>query len=77
MLYYKVKPEYDNKIRLIRIGHYTEFAKYDGILIGNELYTPRERERLLNHDRCFEKVEIPKNKIYFFFGARFEEVTQK
>lgn len=72
MIYYRVKPEYYNKIRLTRIGHYTQIAKYDGVLIANELYTPRERERLLNHDKCFEKVEIKKSKIYFFFGARFE-----
>lgn len=31
MIYYRVKPEYDNKIRLTRIGHYTEFARYDSI----------------------------------------------
>lgn len=73
MIYYRVKPEYDNKYRLTLIGHHTDVAKYDGVLIGGELYTPRERAKLLNHEYCFDKIEMPKSKIYWFFGARFEK----
>lgn len=50
MTYYKVKPEFDQKKR--RDG---------SILIANELYTPREKERFNISDKA----------VYFFFGARF------
>ena len=69
MIYYRVKPEYDNKTR------YTWNNKHqgvsNGILIANELYTPGEYKKIANHHGCFEQVQIPKSKIYFFFGARF------
>lgn len=51
MLYYKVKPDFDQKKR--RDG---------SILVANELYTPREKERFNILDKA----------VYFFFGARFE-----
>ena len=70
MTYYRVKPQYDN-FRLIR-DH-----KYHGLLIANELYTGKElvKNKILlcygvQHD-FFEKVEISRKKIYWFFGARF------
>ena len=69
MLYYKVKPQYDNKTRYIRNNKRQIIP--NGILIGGELYTPKEYEKLMNCSEWFDKVEIPKNKIYFFFGARF------
>lgn len=60
MKYYKIKKEYDNKKR------------NDGnILIGNELYTKKEKEKYNIPDLCCDIVEISKNKIYWFFGARF------
>lgn len=69
MLYYRVKPEFDNVRR----------DKDFNIFIGNELYTPKELEKVratynnrrFNFDSIFEKVEISRKKIYFFFGARF------
>ena len=70
MTYYRVKPEYDN-FRLIK-NH-----KYCGILVGNELYTQKElvKSGILYCYRVqpdfFEKVEISRKKIYWFFGARF------
>lgn len=70
MTYYRVKPQYDN-FRLIR-DH-----EYHGILIANELYTGKElvKNKILFCHRVepdfFEKVEISKKKIYWFFGARF------
>lgn len=45
-------------------GQYNSFEE-------NELYTPKEFERLANCSSWFEVVEIPKSKIYFCFGARF------
>lgn len=71
MTYYRVKPQYDN----FRLYHN---RKYKGILIANELYTEKE---LVKHNillsrgvksEFFDMVEIPKTKIYWFFGARFE-----
>lgn len=75
MTYYRVRQKYDNK------QLYTENSphRYVGLLIGNELYTRKEFDKLLN--KCgivilpmFVPVEVPKSKVYFFFGARFEEV---
>ena len=73
MLYYRVKPEYDQRSRWRFIGHSNLKGKPDGILIANELYTPTERSRLMNHDKMFEIVRIQKNKIYWCFGARFRD----
>lgn len=70
MTYYKVKPKYDN-FRLIK-NH-----KHCGFLIVNELYTGKELEKSgilfcygVKPD-FFEKVEISRKKVYWFFGARF------
>lgn len=75
MNYYRVKPEYDQKQR-IKNHKYTIKRKPDGIYVANELYTPCELEKfyLTNEEecRCFDRVEIPKNKVYWFFGCRFE-----
>lgn len=65
MMYYKVKPEYDNVYKNPKIHN-------GDILIGNELYTKKEFNKLpFKYAGAFERVEIPKNKTYFFFGARF------
>ena len=71
MTYYKVKPEFDNCNKYVFVGHSNLIIKNDGILISNELYTPREREKIANNSKYFDVVEIPKSKVYFFFGARF------
>lgn len=72
MLYYRVKPEGDQ---------FVINQKFD-ILVANELYTEKEYHKInynfLKMGRGnailkskFEKVEIPKTKTCFFFGARF------
>lgn len=75
MIYYRVRKKYDNE------QLYTEKSphRHIGFLIGDELYTRKEFDKLLN--RCgidilpmFVPVEVPKSKVYFFFGARFAEV---
>ena len=69
MKYYRVKPEYDNKTR------YKWNNKRQGvphsILIANELYTPKEFEKLANCPAWFDTVEISRKRTYFSFGARF------
>ena len=60
MLYYQIKPEFDQKKR--RDG---------SILIANELYTPREKERFAISDEAVDPVQVSKRSVYFFFGARF------
>ena len=70
MKYYRVKKEYDNKTRYI--WKYNQ-GRPDGIIISGELYTPAEFARLAMCPAWFEVVEIPKNKIYWFLGARFAE----
>jgi len=72
MLYYRVKPEYDN----VRLLNRTTRA-FDWVLAGNELYTEKEWKRLVLRYRVSgvvcEPVQISKRKIHFFFGARFED----
>ena len=65
MRYYKVKPEYDQTYKNPRI--------HDGnILIGGELYTESERIKMrFVPDKCFDVVDIPRNKTGFMFGTRF------
>ena len=67
MIYYQVRKEYDNVPKNPKV--------HDGnILIGGELYTEKEFNRLpYQYDGAFDKVEVPKNKTYMFFGARFKE----
>ena len=69
MKYYRVKPENDNnsRFRIKRGGG----LYIDGCYIKNELYTSKEIARYLGGIKECEVVEIPKSKIYFFFGARF------
>lgn len=75
MKYYRVKPEYDQKQR-IKDHRYTRKMKPDGIFVANELYTARELHQYYMTEeeaqQMFEAVIIPKNKIYWFFGCRFE-----
>lgn len=72
MLYYRVKPEYDNARLLNRTT-----CAFDLALVGNELYTEKEWERLVLRYRVSaivcELVQISKRNTYFFFGARFAD----
>ena len=77
MLYYRVRPEYDQKSRF-------KFGKnncliYDGIYIGNELFTENEMVKEykthlvgIASNKMFDKIEISKSKVVWIFGARFE-----
>lgn len=72
MTYYRVKPEFDQTPKMMWKRHKHAWYK-DGILIENELYTQRELKPYRNlTEQMFDIVRIPKNKIYWFFGARFE-----
>ena len=73
MMYYKVLSWCD--------GHqfYRWSKRYPGMVVGagkymieNELLTERERNKYCNHDKHFIVVEVPKNRVYWSFGARFE-----
>lgn len=76
MLYYRVKPECDQTPR-IKFHRYAHKRVQDGVFTANELYTSRELDAFyIPFDKVldiFEPVRIPKNKIYWFFGCRFEE----
>ena len=72
MLYYKVKPSADQFV----------IDKNFNILIANELYTVKEFGKIrynfmkmgrgtIELKNKFDLIDIPKNKTYFFFGARF------
>lgn len=65
MIYYKVKPEYDQTYKNPRIHN-------ADILVKNALYTEAERRKMpLVPEKCFDIVEIPRKKIGFFFGVRY------
>ena len=69
MLYYRVKPENDQKT--LYKFHRGGGLEIVGHLIANELYTVKETQKYFDIIRYCEPVNIPKSKIYFFFGARF------
>ena len=74
MYYYRVKPEYDQKQR-IKKHKIAVKRKPDGIFVANELYTAGELDKFFLTEKqynWFEEVVIPKNKVYWFFGCRFE-----
>ena len=64
MLYYKVKPEYDQCYKNPRVHN-------DDIYIANELLMPAEMEREhLRYDFC-DPVVISPEDTYWCFGALF------
>lgn len=66
MLYYKVKPQFDQKRRI------------DGsILIANELYTISELFKYKIPEECVEPTNISQRDTHFFFGARFKKAQVK
>ena len=71
MIYYRVRKEYDNFPQNPRI--------YDGnILIAEELFTEKEFNKLpYIYAGAFERIDIPRNSTYWFFGARFQKEELK
>ena len=79
MVYYKVKPDYDNKV-LSRIKNSSGRRFYYGILVGNELFTRKEMNEMYKkgvelQDNYFEKIEVNKTDTYIMFGARFQKTS--
>ena len=79
MVYYRVKPQYDNITKYKRMNNSKYLVNDGSILIGGELYTEKEYNRMIENyvfripvDKLFERVEISKRRVYWFFGARFE-----
>ena len=64
MIYFKVPKAHDNK----RLNNISDFC-----FIKDELFTLKECEKLKINISILEKIEIPKNEIYFSFGVRFEK----
>lgn len=78
MKYYRVKTQYDNKTLCLIKNH--KYVHNGYFLIGGELYTEKEYKKLIEHHvfgfspwDAVEEIEIPKSKIYWFFGARFAD----
>ena len=78
MVYYRVRPECDQKprIKLKKSGRYAYKRVRDGIFVANELYTCGEIEKFdIPWDKLYdivERVVIKKTEVYWFFGSRFE-----
>lgn len=75
MIYYRVKPEYDQRPRLKK-SKFIRKCQPDGFYVANELYTAGEltNKYYVTEEqvkKMFERVQIPKNKIYWVFGCRF------
>ena len=65
MIYYRVREQYDNFPKNPKV-------KDGNILVGGELYTEKEFEKLpFVYAGAFERVKIDKKNTYMFFGARF------
>lgn len=74
MKYYRVLNWCDGKQFFRWSGRYPGMVVGTGLyMISNELLTERERNKYCNHDKHFEVVEIPKSRVYWSFGARFEK----
>lgn len=74
MKYYRVKKEYDQHPKdKTKNGCY---IKNGNFYIGGELYTEKEVEKKKLNKNFMEIVEAPKNKTYWFFGARFNTETK-
>jgi hypothetical protein len=72
MVYFRVKPKFDNTPRMVWKRHKRAWFQ-DGCFVKNELYTQRElKPYTVILEDVFEVVRIPKNRVYWFFGARFE-----
>lgn len=71
MIYYRVRKEFDNFPQNPRI--------HDGnILVGGELFTEKEFNKLpYVYAGAFERIDIPRNQTYWFFGARFQKEELK
>lgn len=71
MIYYRVRKEYDQFPQNPRI--------HDGnILIAEELFTEKEFNKLpYVYAGAFERIDIPRNSTYWFFGARFQKEELK
>lgn len=67
MTYYRVREQYDNFPKNPKV-------KDGNILVGGELYTEKEFNKLpFVYAGAFERVEIDKKDTYFLFGARFAQ----
>ena len=75
MTYYRVRPECDQMPR-IRVSPRGYKRVRDGVFVANELYTCGELNKYdIPWDKVYdivERVSIPKNKVYWSFGCRFE-----
>lgn len=76
MVYYRVKPEADQKVRIK--NHRLKIKRVpDGVYIANELYTAGELDKfyLTLEEECqwFERVIIPKNRVYWVFGQDLQK----
>ena len=71
MTYYRVKKGYGGSRRWCFTPK--GGTSINGEYIEDELYTATEvkKMRLLGYAEILEKVETPKSKTYFCFGARF------
>lgn len=71
MIYYRVKPEYSDKPiyeKSKRGNYHIPSGRY---FIGNELFTPKEREKIAATNVVFDRVEISRKRTGWLFGARF------
>ena len=72
MLYFKVKPEYDNKY--YTESHITPKGRTkvrSRFLVGDELYTETEVVKKKVPQKCVDMVNVKKTDTYWCFGCRF------
>lgn len=69
MKYYKVPKNLDGRA-VLKKGLYC--GKIQFFLVENELFTGKELEKYGMTPTGFIEIDIPKNRIFHMFGARFE-----
>ena len=50
-------------------GHY----RVAHFIVKGELFTEKEAIRMKLPMKCLEKVELPRSRVYRFFGCRFDD----
>lgn len=70
MKYYKVKSEFDGDMRTKKGNSKYRQIVGDGFFVGGQLFTPKERAKLLNNSSMFDVIDLPRSRVNKNYGLR-------
>ena len=70
MKYYKVKSEFDGDMRTKKGNSKYRQIVGDGDFVGGQLFTPKERAKLLNKSSVFDVIDVPRSRVNKNYGLR-------